>query len=73
MVVDWFSHVLGIQHVDRADVGHGIIGRGQLPEPRGAMCKTPQILLQDVRRSGVQDGCSCMNIRGMRGLVASAS
>ena len=25
------------------------------------------------RRSGVQDGCSCMSIRGMRGLVAAAS
>ena len=49
VVVDLFSDVPGFQHVDRADVGHGIIGRGQLPEPRGAMCKTPQILLQDVR------------------------
>ena len=43
--------MLGFQHVDRADTGHGQIQRGQVQEPRGAMRKTPQILLQDVRHT----------------------
>ena len=31
--VDWFSHVLGLQHVDRAEAGSRQVGRGQVHGP----------------------------------------
>ena len=47
-VVDWFSHVSGLQQLDWADAGRQA-ECGWAQEPRGAMRHTLHVLLQDVR------------------------
>ena len=50
------------------------VSRGQVQEPCGAMRKnTSSFASGCTRHSGMQEVCSCMNIRGMRDLAASVS